>query len=104
MAFYSTCSLVVEVPANYSKKDDLVRFLESKFEGCRIKIEGSETKEIFAQSAEVSAKSRLSSLQVGKEWAPPGHPAPMESDAGPYLLRAANEAIEEFIEKSEKSE
>lgn len=102
MSFYSGCNLLVKVPLNYSKKDELIRFLESKLEGCKIEIEESETDEPFAQSDEVSENSELSGLAVGKEWTTPRRPTPLESDAGPHLLRAAGEAIEEFIEKSEK--
>jgi hypothetical protein len=100
MSFYSGCNLLVEVPRNYSRKDELVRFLESKLEGCEIKIEESETDEPFAKSDEVSENSELSGLAVGKEWTTPGRPTPLENDAGPHLLRAAGKAIKEFIAKS----
>jgi hypothetical protein len=100
MSFYSGCNLLVKVPPKYSKKGELIRFPESKLEGCEIKVEESETEQPFAQSDEVSENSELSGLEVGKEWTTPGRPTPLENDTGPHLLRAAQEAIEEFIAKS----
>jgi hypothetical protein len=102
MALYSDCNLLVKVPLNYSKKDELIRFLKSKLEGCEIKIEEVETDEPFAKNDEVVENSQLSGLQVGNEWTLPGRPTPMEGAAGPHLARAAREAIEEFIENSKK--
>jgi len=102
MALYTGCSLEVKVPPNYSKKDELICFLQSKFEGCEIKIEESTTDEPYAETATVSERSQLSRLEAGKEWAPVGQPAPMENISGQFLLRSAGEAIKEFIENSEK--
>jgi hypothetical protein len=102
MDLYSDCDLVVKVPLNYSKKDELIHFLKSKLEGCEIKIEEVETDEPFAQNDEVVENSQLSGLEVGNEWTLPGRPTPMEGAAGPHLARAAREAIEEFIENSKK--
>ena len=97
MALYTGCSLLVNVPLNYPRKDELIRFLQSKFEGSEIKIEESATDEPYAEAATVSERSQLSRLQAGKEWAPVGQPAPMENISGHFLLRSAGEAIKEFI-------
>jgi hypothetical protein len=101
MRLYAGCNLLVKIPFKYSKKDELTRLLESKLEGCKIKIEESETDQPHAEEATVSEGSQLSGLQVSKDWAPPSSPAPMVSDAGPYLLRAAQQAIQEFTENSD---
>jgi hypothetical protein len=60
------CNLLVKIPFNYSKKDELTRFLESKLEGCKIKIEESETDQPHAEEATVSEGSQLSGLQKAK--------------------------------------
>jgi hypothetical protein len=102
MALYSDCNLLLKVPLNYSRNDELKQFLNSKLDGCKIKIEEFETDEPFAQSVEVSENTQLSGLEVGKEWTLPGRPTPIESDSAPALLQAAKEAIEEFIGNSKK--
>jgi len=38
MAFYSGCSLIVAIPQDYSKRDDLTQFLSSKLDGCEISV------------------------------------------------------------------
>jgi hypothetical protein len=64
MDLYSDCDLVVKVPLNYSKKDELIHFLKSKLEGCEIKIEEVETDEPFAKNDEVVENSQLSGLRL----------------------------------------
>jgi hypothetical protein len=66
MPLYAGCNLLVKIPFNYSKKDELTRFLESKLEGCKIKIEESETDQPHAEEATVSEGSQLSGLQKAK--------------------------------------
>jgi hypothetical protein len=102
MALYSDCNLLVKVPLNYSKKDELIRLLKSKLEGCEIKFEEVETDEPFAKNDKVVENSQLSGLEVDNEWTLPGRPTPMEGATGPHLARAAREAIEEFVENSRK--
>jgi hypothetical protein len=70
-------------------------------EGCKIKIEETETDQPYAGEATVLEGSQLGGIQVSKDWAPPGSPAPMVSGAGPHLLRAAQQAIQEFTENSD---
>jgi hypothetical protein len=98
MALYSGCNIQVEVPINYSEKDELISFLKSRFEGSEIKIKEATIDEPYAEGATVPEGSQLSGLQAAKEWAPLGHPAQTENTSGEFLLRSAAEAIEEFIE------
>lgn len=101
MALYSGCNLLVTVPVDYSEKNELIRFLESKFEGCKIGIEEFVTSEPYVDTASVAKGAQLSGLQVSKEWVPLGQPAPTESISGEFLLRSATEAIQEFIGSKE---
>jgi hypothetical protein len=102
MPLYTGCNLLVKIPFNYSKEDELIRFLESKLEGCQIKIGETGTAQPYAEEATVLKDSQLSLLQVSENWAPRfGSPSRMVNDASPHLLRAAGQAIEEFIENPE---
>jgi hypothetical protein len=102
MALYSGCILLVQVPLKYPKKDALVRFLKSRFEGCEIKTDEVETDEPAVERGDVSEKAQLNGLQIGREWTSPSRPPPMVNDAAKYLFRAGGEAIREFIETSHK--
>jgi hypothetical protein len=101
MAYYSGCNLVVLVPFNYSAKNELIRFLQSKFEGCEIKIEESSTDEPYADTVAVSEGAQLSGLQASTGLMPLGQPAPIKSIAGEFLLRSATDAIEEFTDATQ---
>jgi hypothetical protein len=101
MAFYSGCSLVVAIPQDYSKKDDLTQFLSSKLDGCEISVvEDSSAKEPFAQKAVIKEDSQLNSLQGTRDFASPTNPAPEESTSTEFLMGAAADAIQEFISET----
>ena len=72
MALYSGCNLLVMVPVDYSEKNELIRFLESKFEGSEIRIKELVTEEPYVDTASVAKDAQLSGLQVSKEWVPFG--------------------------------
>jgi hypothetical protein len=101
MAFYSGCSLVVTIPQDYSRKDDLTQFLESKLDGCEISVvEDSSAKEPFAQKAIIKEDSQLNSLQGTRDFASPTNPAPAERTSIEFLMGAAADAIQEFISEN----
>jgi hypothetical protein len=101
MAFYSGCSLVVAIPQDYSKKDDLTQFLSSRLDGCEISVvEDSSAKEPFAEKAIIKEDSQLNSLQGTRDFASPANPAPAESTSTQFLLGAAADAIQEFFKQS----
>jgi hypothetical protein len=98
MAIYTGCSVTVAVPPHYLLANKLIGFLESKLQGCKIEIKESPS-EIHPQAVEslVAEGSPMSTSQTGVAWTDASQPmAPMESNAGPFLIRAANEAIDEF--------
>jgi hypothetical protein len=45
MALYDNCSVLIQLPKDYSKTNELVRFLESKLEGCIFEIRESATED-----------------------------------------------------------
>jgi hypothetical protein len=101
MAFYSGCSLVVTIPQDYSRKDDLTQFLSSKLDGCEISVvEDSSAKEPFAQKAIIKEDSQLNSLQGTRDFASPTNPAPAERTSIEFLMGAAADAIQEFISEN----
>jgi hypothetical protein len=101
MAFYSGCSLVVTIPKDYSKRDDLTQFLSSRLDGCQISVvEDSSAKEPSAQKAIIKEDSQLNSLQGTRDFASPTNPAPAESTSTEFLLGAAADAIQEFISET----
>jgi hypothetical protein len=101
MAFYSGCSLVVAIPQDYSKKDDLTQFLSSRLDGCEISVvEDSSAKEPFAEKAIIKEDSQLNSLQGTRDFASPANPAPAESTSTQFLVGAAADAIQEFFKQS----
>jgi hypothetical protein len=98
MAFYSGCSLVVAIPKEYAKRDDLTQFLSSKLDGCEVSVvEESSVKEPFAKKAIIKEDSQLNSLQGTRDFASPTNPAPAESTSTEFLMGAAADAIQEFI-------
>jgi hypothetical protein len=100
MAFYSECSLIVAIPPDYAKKDDLTRFLSSKLDGCIISVlEDPAAKEPFPKRAIIKEDSQLNSLQGTRDFASPGNPAPEESTSAEFLMGAAGEAIRDFLNR-----
>ena len=101
MAFYSGCSLVVAIPQDYSKKDDLTQFLASKLDGCEISVvEDPTAAEPFPESVKIREDSQLGNPQGTRDFASPVNPAPMESTSGEFLMRVAGESVHEFIRNS----
>jgi len=102
MDLYSGCSIRIEFPAGYPLAKELNRLLESKFQGCKIEAEESaESYEPQAIESFVWNGSPMSSSQSGRDWTNAGQPfAPMDSNAGQFLLRESNEAIAEFLRKA----
>jgi hypothetical protein len=103
MAFYSGCSLVVAIPQDYSKKDDLTQFLASKLDGCEISVvEDPTAEEPFAERVTIREDSQLGSLQGTRDFASPANPAPTKSTSGEFLMGTAGEAIHEFLRDSKE--
>jgi hypothetical protein len=103
MAFYSGCSLVVAIPQDYSKKDDLTQFLASKLDGCEISVvEDPTAEEPFVERATIKEDSQLGSLQGTRDFASPANPAPRESTSWEFLMGTAGEAIHEFLRDSKE--
>ncbi len=101
MAFYSGCSLVVAIPQDYSKKDDLTQFLASKLDGCEISVvEDPTAEEPFAERVMIKEDSQLGSLQGTRDFASPANPAPTESTSEEFLMATAAEAVHEFLRGS----
>src|SRR6202790_1249936 len=101
MAFYSECSLVITIPQDYSKKDDLTQFLSSKLDGCEISVvEDSSAKEPVAQRAVIKEDSPLNSLQGTRDFASPTNPAPAECTSTEFFMGAAADAIQDFISET----
>jgi hypothetical protein len=99
MALYDNCSVLIQLPKDYSKTNELIRFLESKLEGCIFEIRESETEDepqaTHAFVAENSPTAGLQTGQVSTNLSRP--PTSFESDASNFPLRETNEAIAEFI-------
>ena len=93
MAFYSGCSLIVAIPQDYSKRDDLTQFLSSKLDGCEISVvEVPTAKEPFPEKVMIK-EDFLRSLQ-GSDFA--------TENTSELLLVAAGEAIHEFLKDSKE--
>jgi hypothetical protein len=100
MALYDNCSVLIQLPKDYSKTNELVRFLESKLEGCIFEIRESATEdEPQAAHAFVAEKSPIAGVQTGQVSTDLGRspPTSFESDASNFPLSEANEVIAEFI-------
>jgi hypothetical protein len=103
MAFYSGCCLVVAVPQEYPKKNDLTQFLASILDGCEISVvEDSTATEPFAERVTIKTGSQLGSLQGTRNFASPANPAPKESTSAEFLFATAGEAIQEFLRDSKQ--
>lgn len=99
MALYTNCSIRVKLPANYSKKGELMKALESEFVGCEMNFEESETDEPYVDQVVVPESTQLGGLRAS-EWAPLGGTGPMENISGEVLSRSASETIRKFLENS----
>jgi hypothetical protein len=99
MALYDNCSVLIQLPKDYSKTNELIQFLESKLEGCMFEIRESVTEdEPQATHAFVAEESPIAGLQTGQVSTNISRPlTSLESDASNFPLREANEAIAEFI-------
>jgi hypothetical protein len=101
MALYSNCRIRVKLPADYPKKAELTKVLESEFVGCEMNFEESTTdKEPHIEEVSVPESSQLGGL-TASAWAPLGGTASMENISGEYLARSASETIRKFLETSE---
>jgi hypothetical protein len=101
MALYSNCRIRVKLPADYPKKAELTKVLESEFVGCEMNFEESTTdKEPHIEEVSVPESSQLGGL-TASEWGPLGGTASMENISGEYLARSASETIRKFLETSE---
>jgi len=100
MALYTNCSIRVKLPANYSKKDELTKVLESEFVGCEMNFEESAAdNEPYVEEVIVPESTQLGGLRAS-EWAPLGGTAPTENISREYLTRSASETIRKFLETS----
>jgi hypothetical protein len=99
MALYTNCSIRVQLPANYSKKDELTKVLESEFVGCEMNFQESATDEPYVEKVIVPESSQLGGLRAS-EWAPLGGTGPTENISGEFLTRSASETIRKFLENS----
>ena len=100
MALYSGCSLIVAIPQDYSKRDDLTQFLSSKLDGCEISVvEVPTAKEPFPEKV-MTKEDSLGSLQ-GSDFASHSNPVPTENTLE-LLMVAAGEAIHEFLKDSKE--
>src|SRR5260221_686095 len=104
MALYTNCSIRVKLTANYTKKDELTKFLESEFVACEMNFEESTTdNEPYVQEVIVPESTQLGSLRAS-EWAPLGGTAPTENISGEYLARSASETILKLLESSSRTD
>jgi hypothetical protein len=102
MPLYSNCSIRVILPADYPKKTELTKVLESEFVGCEMKFEESTTdNEPRVEEVIVPKGSQLGGLPAS-EWAPLGGTAPTENVSGEFLTRCASETIQKFLENSKQ--
>jgi hypothetical protein len=100
MALYSNCSIRVKLPADYPKKAELTKVLESEFVGCEMNFEESTTdNEPYVEEVSVPESSQLGGLPASG-WAPLGGTASMENVSGEFLARSASETIRKFLEES----
>ena len=100
MALYSNCRIRVKLPADYPKKAELTKVLESEFVGCEMNFEESTTDdEPHIEEVNVPESPQLGRL-TASEWAPLGGTASTENISGEYLARSASETIRKFLENS----
>jgi hypothetical protein len=99
MPLYTNCTLRVKIPANYTKKGELIKALESEFVGCEMNFEDSATDQPFVAEAIVPESTQLGSLHPS-EWAPVGGTGSVENVSGEFLARSASQTIQKFIEDS----
>ena len=98
MPFYSGCRLIVAIPQDYSKKDDLTQFLTSNLDGCEIRVvEDPTAREPFPERVMIREDSQLGSLQGTRDFASPANPAPEECTSEEFLMVTAGEAIHAFL-------
>jgi hypothetical protein len=104
MALYTNCSIRVKLPADYPKKAELTKLLESEFVGCEMNFEESTTDhEPRVEEVIVRESTQLGGL-AASEWAPLGGTASTENLSGEYLARAASETIRKFLDISTGTE
>jgi hypothetical protein len=100
MALYSNCRIRVKLPADYPKKAELTKILESEFVGCEMNFEESTTdNEPHIEEVNVPESPQFGGL-TASEWAPLGGTASTENISGEYLARSASETIRKFLENS----
>ena len=98
MAFYSGCSLIVAIPQDYLKRDDLTQFLSSKLDGCEISVvEVPTAKEPFPEK--VMIKEDFLGSPQRSDFAAHSNPLPAENTSE-FLMVTAGEAILEFLKDS----
>jgi hypothetical protein len=67
MALYDGCSVMIQLRQNYSKTNELIRFLESKLEGCNFEVKQSATEdEPQTTKGLVVENSPIGGLQTGR--------------------------------------
>jgi hypothetical protein len=104
MALYTNCSIRVKLPADYPKKAELTKLLESEFVGCEMTFEESAgDHEPHIEEVIVPEGAQLGGLTAG-EWAPLGGTGSTENISGEYLARSASETIRKFLENSSGKE
>jgi hypothetical protein len=104
MALYTNCSIRVKLPADYPKKTELTKLLESEFVGCEMNFEESTTDhEPHVDQVIVPEGAQLGGLRAG-EWAPLGGTGSTENISEEYLARSATETIRKFLDNSSGEE
>ena len=104
MALYTNCSIRVKLPADYPKKVELTKLLESEFVGCEMNFEESATdNEPHVEEVNVPESAQLGGLGAS-EWATLGGTGSTENISGEYLARSASETIRKFLEHSSGTE
>jgi hypothetical protein len=104
MALYSNCSIRVKLPADYPKKAELTKVLESEFVGCEMNFEESTTdNEPHVEEVIVPEGAQLGGI-TASEWAPLGGTGSTENISGEYLARSASETIRKFLENPSETE
>jgi hypothetical protein len=104
MALYSNCSIRIILPADYPKKVELTKLLESEFVGCELNFEESTTEdEPHVEEVVVPESTQLGALRAS-EWAPLSGTGSTENISGEYLAQSASETIRKFLETSTGTE
>jgi hypothetical protein len=100
MALYTNCSIRVKLPADYPKKVELTKLLESEFVGCEMNFDESATdNEPRVEEVNVPESAQLGGLRAS-EWAPLSGTASTENISAEYLARSAAETIRKFLQNS----